>query len=191
MDEQKQHVKADQAEIVENEKETSESEGEFIEQPAKVMRVGSMLRQLLDELREVQLDEGSRDRMRDIYDTSVQELGSALSAELKKELDRITLPFGTDEIPSEAELRVAQAQLVGWLEGLIQGIQATLFAQQMAAQQQLANMRAGGELLPAAPRNVVFARTTRFSRSARDLSLTIGVFANLVVNILRLQMTNM
>ena len=107
-----------------------------------------MLRQLLDELREVQLDEGSRDRMRDIYDTSVQELGSALSAELKKELDRITLPFGTDEIPSEAELRVAQAQLVGWLEGLIQGIQATLFAQQMAAQQQLANMRAGGELLP-------------------------------------------
>ena len=107
MDEQKQHVKADQAEIVENEKETSESEGEFIEQPAKVMRVGSMLRQLLDELREVQLDEGSRDRMRDIYDTSVQELGSALSAELKKELDRITLPFGTDEIPSEAELRVS------------------------------------------------------------------------------------
>ena len=86
--------------------------------------------------------------MRDIYDTSVQELGSALSSELKKELDRITLPFGTDEIPSEAELRVAQAQLVGWLEGLIQGIQATLFAQQMAAQQQLANMRAGGELLP-------------------------------------------
>jgi len=115
-----------------------------------VMRVGSMLRQLLDELREVQLDEGSRDRMRDIYDTSVQELGSALSPELKKELDRITLPFGTDEIPSEAELRVAQAQLVGWLEGLIQGIQATLFAQQMAAQQQLANMRAGGELLPGA-----------------------------------------
>lgn len=148
MEEQKQHVKADQAEIVEKEKETSESEGEFIEQPAKVMRVGSMLRQLLDELREVQLDEGSRDRMRDIYDTSVQELGSALSSELKKELDRITLPFGTDEIPSEAELRVAQAQLVGWLEGLIQGIQATLFAQQMAAQQQLANMRAGGELLP-------------------------------------------
>ena len=148
MDEEKQHVKADQAEIVENEEEISQTEGEFIEQPAKVMRVGSMLRQLLDELREVQLDEGSRDRMRDIYDTSVQELGSALSSELKKELDRITLPFGTDEIPSEAELRVAQAQLVGWLEGLIQGIQATLFAQQMAAQQQLANMRAGGELLP-------------------------------------------
>ena len=69
MDEQKQHVKADQAEIVGNEEETSQSEGEFIEQPAKVMRVGSMLRQLLDELREVQLDEGSRDRMRDIYDT--------------------------------------------------------------------------------------------------------------------------
>jgi hypothetical protein len=148
MDDKTQRVKAEQAEIVENENKSSESGGEFIEQPAKVMRVGSMLRQLLDELREVQLDEGSRDRMRDIYDTSVQELGSALSSELQKELDRITLPFGTDEIPSEAELRVAQAQLVGWLEGLIQGIQATLFAQQMAAQQQLATMRAGGELLP-------------------------------------------
>ncbi len=117
MDEQTEHVKAEQAEIVENANKPNESDGEFIEQPAKVMRVGSMLRQLLDELREVQLDEGSRDRMRDIYDTSVQELGSALSTELKKELDRITLPFGTDEIPSEAELRVAQAQLVGWLEG--------------------------------------------------------------------------
>tara|TARA_Y100000768_G_scaffold320483_1_gene256294 strand:- start:3 stop:518 length:516 start_codon:yes stop_codon:yes gene_type:complete len=151
MDEQTEHVKAEQAEIVENANKPNESDGEFIEQPAKVMRVGSMLRQLLDELREVQLDEGSRDRMRDIYDTSVQELGSALSTELKKELDRITLPFGTDEIPSEAELRVAQAQLVGWLEGLIQGIQATLFAQQMAAQQQLANMRTGGELLPGSP----------------------------------------
>ena len=148
MSEKTEHVKADQAEIVENETQPKESDGEFIEQPAKVMRVGSMLRQLLDELREVQLDESSRDRMRDIYDTSVQELGSALSSELQKELDRITLLFGSDEIPSEAELRVAQAQLVGWLEGLIQGIQATLFAQQMAAQQQLANMRAGGELLP-------------------------------------------
>ncbi|MBT96285.1 MAG: hypothetical protein CL431_10010 [Acidimicrobiaceae bacterium] len=143
-----EHVKADEAEIVEKETDVKKTDGEFIEQPAKVMRVGSMLRQLLEELREVELDEGSRDRMRDIYDTSVQELGSALSPELQKELDRITLPFGTDEIPSEAELRVAQAQLVGWLEGLIQGIQATLFAQQMAAQQQLANMRGGGELLP-------------------------------------------
>ena len=148
MEEKTEHVTADEAEIVSSETTDNDVEGEFIEQPAKVMRVGSMLRQLLDELREVQLDEGSRDRMRDIYDTSVQELGSALSQELRDELDRITLPFGTDEIPSEAELRVAQAQLVGWLEGLIQGIQATLFAQQMATQQQLASMRSGGELLP-------------------------------------------
>jgi len=148
MEEKTEHVTADEAEIVSSETTDNDVEGEFIEQPAKVMRVGSMLRQLLDELREVQLDEGSRDRMRDIYDTSVQELGSALSQELRDELDRITLPFGTGEIPSEAELRVAQAQLVGWLEGLIQGIQATLFAQQMATQQQLASMRSGGELLP-------------------------------------------
>tara|TARA_Y100000817_G_scaffold311715_1_gene304330 strand:- start:252 stop:767 length:516 start_codon:yes stop_codon:yes gene_type:complete len=148
MEEKTEHVTADEAEIVSSESNDKDAEGEFIEQPAKVMRVGSMLRQLLDELREVQLDEGSRDRMRDIYETSVKELGSALSQELRDELDRITLPFGTDEIPSEAELRVAQAQLVGWLEGLIQGIQATLFAQQMATQQQLASMRSGGELLP-------------------------------------------
>ena len=89
MDDKTQRVKAEQAEIVENENKSSESGGEFIEQPAKVMRVGSMLRQLLDELREVQLDEGSRDRMRDIYDTSVQELGSALSSELQKKQRRV------------------------------------------------------------------------------------------------------
>jgi len=148
MEEKTEHITADNAEIVSPEKTVNDTEGEFIEQPAKVMRVGSMLRQLLDELREVQLDEGSRDRMRDIYDTSVKELGSALSQELREELDRITLPFGTEEIPSEAELRVAQAQLVGWLEGLIQGIQATLFAQQMASQQQLASMRSGAQLPP-------------------------------------------
>ena len=115
MDEKLEHVKADEAEIVDSDHSDAKTEGEFIEQPAKVMRVGSMLRQLLDELKEVKLDEGSRDRMRDIYDSSVQELGSALSPELQEELNRITLPFGTDEIPSEAELRVAQAQLVGWL----------------------------------------------------------------------------
>ena len=153
MNEKPEHVKADEAEIVDSDHSDAKAEGEFIEQPAKAMRVGSMLRQLLDELKEVKLDEGSRDRMRDIYDSSVQELGSALSPELQEELNRITLPFGTDEIPSEAELRVAQAQLVGWLEGLIQGIQATLFAQQMAAQQQLANIRSGGELLPGAPKD--------------------------------------
>ncbi len=119
---------------------------EYIEEPAKVMRVGAMLRQLLEELREATLDESSRDRLREIYEISIVELGSALSTDLREELDRITLPFEDDEIPSEAELRVAEAQLVGWLEGLIQGIQATLFAQQMAAQQQLANIR--GQLPP-------------------------------------------
>jgi len=147
MSENPEHVPVEETELVEAEKEDAAPEGEFIEQPAKVMRVGSMLRQLLDELKEVTLDEGSRDRMREIYDSSVQELGSALSPDLSDELNRITLPFGDEETPSEAELRVAQAQLVGWLEGLIQGIQATLFAQQMAAQQQLANMRSGGALL--------------------------------------------
>ncbi|HJL89445.1 MAG TPA: proteasome activator [Acidimicrobiales bacterium] len=112
-----------------------------IEQPAKVMRVGTMMRQLLEEVRAASLDEASRGRLREIFETSVDELGSALSEELSSELDRLILPFGEGEAPSSDELRIAQAQLVGWLEGLIQGIQATLFAQQMAAQQQLAGMR--------------------------------------------------
>ncbi len=116
-------------------------EGESIEHPAKVMRLGTMMRQLLDEVRDATLDDASRDRLRDIYETSVRELGSALSPELSDELHRLALPFADDDSPSSSELRIAKAQLVGWLEGLVQGIQATLFAQQMAAQQQLANIR--------------------------------------------------
>ena len=147
-----EHVSAEEAEIVDpsiEEPEPAQGPQEFIEQPAKVMRVGAMLRQLLDELHNSSLDEESRDRLRDIYETSVRELGSALSPDLRDELGRLVLPFDDDEVPSEAELRVTKAQLVGWLEGLVQGIQATLFAQQMAAQQQLANMR--GQLPPGAP----------------------------------------
>ena len=120
---------------------------ESIEHPAKVMRVGTMMRQLLEEVRLATLDEPSRDRLREIYATSVAELGTALSSDLREELGRLALPFAEDGAPSADELRIAQAQLVGWLEGLIQGIQATLFAQQMAAQQQLAGMRRG-ELEP-------------------------------------------
>ena len=114
---------------------------ESIEHPAKVMRVGTMMRQLLEEVRSATLDEPSRDRLRDIYETSVTELGSALSGDLREELGRLALPFTDEAAPSVDELRIAQAQLVGWMEGLIQGIQATLFAQQVAAQQQLAGMR--------------------------------------------------
>jgi len=128
--------------------EEQEKHREAIEQPAKVMRVGTMMRQLLEEVRSTTLDEASRERLREIYETSVQELGSALSPDLRDELARLALPFGEDENPSAAELQIAQAQLVGWLEGLIQGIQATLFAQQMAAQAQLANMRRHGQLMP-------------------------------------------
>jgi len=113
---------------------------EAVEQPAKVMRIGSMIKQLLEEVRGAALDVASRDRLREIYDTSIQELTSALSPDLRDELARLTPPFAEDT-PSEAELRVAKAQLVGWLEGLFHGIQATLFAQQMAARQQLDEMR--------------------------------------------------
>jgi len=113
---------------------------DFVQRPAKVLRIGSMIKQLLEEVRQAPLDSASRSRMKDIYETSVRELADGLSPDLARELDRLALPFETD-IPSDSELRVAQAQLVGWLEGLFHGIQATLFAQQMAARNQLEEMR--------------------------------------------------
>ena len=127
--------------------------GESVPEPAKVMRIGSMIKQLLDEVRQAPLDEASRGRLREIYDASITELASGLSPDLQQELRRMALPFGDEATPSDAELRIAQAQLVGWLEGLFHGIQATLFAQQMAARNQLDEMRrrglpAGGEDRP-------------------------------------------
>ena len=119
----------------------SDERREAVEEPAKVMRIGSMIKQLLEETRTMELDEPARDRLREIYETSVQELGAALSPDLREELNRLTLPFAEQDNPSDAELRIAKAQLVGWLEGLFHGIQATLFAQQMAARQQLDDMR--------------------------------------------------
>jgi hypothetical protein len=114
--------------------------GEAIERPAKVMRIGAMIKQLLEEVRQMELDPASRQRLREIYERSVHELADTLSPELSEELDRIAISFGEAE-PTDAELRLAQAQLVGWLEGLFHGIQATLFAQQMAAQAQIEQMR--------------------------------------------------
>jgi hypothetical protein len=123
-------------------------ESETIDQPAKVMRIGSMLRQLLEEVKAAPLDDASRTRLREIYETSVRELAEGLSPDLRDELGKLALPFAS-EAPSESELRVAQASLVGWLEGLFHGIQATLFAQQMAARQQLEQMQQRG--LPQGP----------------------------------------
>jgi hypothetical protein len=117
---------------------------ETVEQPAKVMRIGSMIKQLLEEVRKAPLDERSRTRLAEVYEQSVRELAEGLSPDLRDELARLALPFGDGETPSESELRVAQAQLVGWLEGLFHGIQATLFAQQMAAQSQLEQIRQRG-----------------------------------------------
>ncbi|MET9359862.1 bacterial proteasome activator family protein [Streptomyces sp. NPDC006632] len=114
---------------------------EMVEQPAKVMRIGSMIKQLLEEVRAAPLDEASRVRLKDIHASSVKELEDGLAPELVEELERLSLPFTEEAIPSEAELRIAQAQLVGWLEGLFHGIQTALFAQQMAARAQLEQMR--------------------------------------------------
>jgi hypothetical protein len=122
--------------------------GESIESPARVMRIGSMTKQLLEEARRAPLDEASRKRLREIYESSIQELAGVLSPELQEELARVMLPFDESSTPSESELRIAQAQLVGWLEGLFHGIQAALFAQQMAARAQLEEMHRS---LPRAP----------------------------------------
>ncbi|WP_420623800.1 proteasome activator [Candidatus Poriferisodalis sp.] len=112
----------------------------FVPEPAKLMRIGGMIRKLLEEVRHAELDEAGRDRMRDVYHLSVEELATALSEPLADELNRIALPFEED-IPSGPELRIAQAQLVGWLEGLFHGIQAAVSAQQMMAERQLRSMR--------------------------------------------------
>jgi Protein of unknown function (DUF2587) len=114
---------------------------DLVEQPAKVMRIGTMIKLLLEEVRAAPLDDASRNRLRDIHRTSIRELEGGLAPELREELERLTLPFTEDTVPSDAELRIAQAQLVGWLEGLFHGIQTALFAQQMAARQQLEQMR--------------------------------------------------
>lgn len=122
-----------------------------VSEPAKVMRIGSMVRQLLEEVRATELDEKGRVRLGEIYDTSIAELATALSPDLATELDNLTSPFGGGEIPTASELRIAQAQLVGWLEGLFHGIQATLFAQQMEARQQLEGIGKNQEELPSGP----------------------------------------
>jgi hypothetical protein len=114
-----------------------------IEEPAKVMRIGGMIKRLLDEVRDAPLDEAARSRLAEIHERSIHELEDGLSPDLIDELHRITLPFSDEATPSDAELRVAQAQLVGWLEGLFHGIQTALVAQQMAAQAQLTQMRRG------------------------------------------------
>lgn len=121
---------------------------DLVEQPAKVMRIGTMIKQLLEEVRAAPLDEASRNRLREIHATSIRELEEGLAPELREELDRLTLPFTEGSVPSDAELRIAQAQLVGWLEGLFHGIQTALFAQQMAARSQLEQMRGQRGLPP-------------------------------------------
>ena len=115
--------------------------GDAVTSPAKVMRIGSMVKALLEEVRTAPLDEPSRERLAEIYERSVVELSEALSPDLQEELKSLALPFQDGAVPSESEIRVAKAQLVGWLEGLFHGIQATLFAQQLTARQQLEQMR--------------------------------------------------
>jgi hypothetical protein len=121
----------------------SEALTDMVEQPAKVMRIGTMIKQLLEEVRAAPLDDASRTRLKEIHKSSIRELEQGLASDLRDELERLALPFGEDAVPTDAELRIAQAQLVGWLEGLFHGIQTALFAQQMAARAQLEQMRQG------------------------------------------------
>ncbi len=121
--------------------EEGRSVAELVERPDKVMRIGSMIRQLLEEVKAAPLDEASRNRLKEIHQSSIKELEDGLAPELVEELDRLSLPFGDDSTPSEGELRIAQAQLVGWLEGLFHGIQTAIYAQQMAARAQFEQIR--------------------------------------------------
>lgn len=118
----------------------NETDPEQITKPTKLIRIASMVRQMLEEVRRAPLDDAGRRRLREIHEKSVSELESVLSPELQQELEEVVLPF-TSEAPTESELRLAQAQLVGWLEGLFHGIQATLFTQQTMAQSQLEEVR--------------------------------------------------
>jgi hypothetical protein len=126
-----------------SDEQSQQGVGSMVEQPAKVMRIGTMIKQLLEEVRSAPLDDASRVRLRSILSSSVRELEEGLAPELRDELNRLSTPFADDTTPSDAELRIGQAQLVGWLEGLFQGIQTALFAQQMAARAQLEQMRRG------------------------------------------------
>jgi hypothetical protein len=120
--------------------EAAEQSGEAISSPTKLIRIASMVRNMLDEVRRAPLDDAGRRRLREIHEKSLEELEGVLSPDLRRELTEVVLPF-TSDAPSESELRLAQAQLVGWLEGLFHGIQATLFTQQASAQSQLDQMR--------------------------------------------------
>ena len=124
---------------------------DLVAQPAKVMRLGSMIKQLLDEVKSAPLDEASRARLARIHHRTIEELEDGLAPELVEELERLSLPFGEQDVPSDAEIRIAQAQLVGWLEGLFHGIQTALFAQQMAARAQLEQMRRALPMGPGGP----------------------------------------
>src|SRR3989441_3989791 len=122
--------------------------GEFVSQPAKLLRIAAMIRELLAEVRQSSLDDAGRKRLREIYDRALAELKEGLSEELQQELGTLAIPLqGT---PSESEIRIAQAQLVGWLEGLFHGIQAALWAQHMQARAQFEEMRRRG-LAPGSP----------------------------------------
>lgn len=137
-----QIVEAEVPDTESPEQASERSVAELVEQPSKVMRIGTMVKQLLDEVKSAPLDEASRNRLKEIHQASIKELESGLAPELVEELERLSLPF-TDATPSDGELRIAQAQLVGWLEGLFHGIQTAMYAQQMAARAQFEAIRRG------------------------------------------------
>lgn len=110
-----------------------------VSEPTKLIRIASMTRAVLEELRTTPLDAAAAERVVAIHRASLGELRDVLSDELKEEFDDIFAPFEGE--PTDASLRIAHAQLVGWLEGLFHGIQATIATQQMLASSQLAQMQ--------------------------------------------------
>lgn len=136
----REHIAPDEVAGPRSDDEDGEQQQD-VESPAKIIRIGAMIKQLLEEVRNSDLDGAAREQLGRIYANAIDELKTAMSPELGAELESLSFLFDEDSSPSEAELRLAQAQLVGWLEGLFHGIQATLMAQQMTARQQLEGMR--------------------------------------------------
>ncbi|MPZ89189.1 MAG: DUF2587 domain-containing protein [Nitriliruptorales bacterium] len=145
---------ADNVEVVTGQQQEQDGRQSQIEEPGKLLRIAVMLREMQEEARRAPTDQGGRERLRRVHDQAVAQLCEALSGDLREELNTLALPFD-DEEPSESEILIAQAQLIGWLEGLFQGIQAAIVNQQMQARQQLEQMRQrqlpGGRIVPGQP----------------------------------------
>ena len=145
---------SEQVEVVSDEQRQDGENRMTIEEPGKLLRIAVMMREMQEEVRRAPSDEAGRERLRVVSERAVSQLCDALSGDLREELQTLNLPLG-EGTTSESEILIAQAQLIGWLEGLFQGIQAAIVNQQMQARHQLEQMRSrglpGGRIIQGSP----------------------------------------